>query len=245
MQIADSALIIRRYGRVQAAPESGQTGTNLLDPDQEFFSVGSTDLNEEEARRILQEHFPRTPSTDLKFRKLFRRNGHHRGLVEFARTVARQPERFFCYLVDKKFATLTKLVDWSIEPLLSGQGYDWYEGDYGRRWVNMLYFALTEIVGPPYLDEVTSLYGHFSENPDATTLAEMQSRYDELGESGPEALQPFMTLIADGVRSTLAENQLGSHCRFAQLAKEIRLSLRRFRYAILSEASSLGPGLVN
>ena len=40
--------------------ESGQTGTNLLDPDQAFFSVCSTDLDEAEGRRILRDHFPRT-----------------------------------------------------------------------------------------------------------------------------------------------------------------------------------------
>lgn len=179
--------------------ESGQTGTNLLDIDQTYFSVGSTDLVEDEARRILSEHFPKTASTDLKFRKLFRRKAHYRGLVDFARSVSRQPEHFFCYLADKRFAALAKLVDWSVEPLLSDQGFDWYRDDYGRRWVNMLYFALTQISGRAYLDEITSLYDKFCDDPDLTKLGAMQARYAELGESGPNELKPFMSLIADGV----------------------------------------------
>lgn len=179
--------------------ESGQTGTKLLDLNQKFFSIGSTDLDETEARGILLEHFPKLVGTDIKFRKLFRRQGHHRGLVDFAQTVSRQPERFFCYLADKRFAALAKLVDWSVEPLLTDQGYDWYKDDYGRRWVNMFWFATTRVTDPRFLDEITTLYDCFSDCPNRATFLAMQRRYDELAESGPEALQPFMALVADGV----------------------------------------------
>lgn len=84
--------------------ESGQTGNKLLDSDQKFFSVGSTDLHDTEALAILRKHFPKQVGTDIKFRRLFRRPGHHRSLIGFARTVSLQPGRFFCYLTDKKFA---------------------------------------------------------------------------------------------------------------------------------------------
>jgi hypothetical protein len=179
--------------------ESGQTGTKLLDSDQKFFSVGSTDLDDAEARNILREHFPKLVGIDIKFRKLFRRSGHRRGLIEFARTVSHQPGRFFCYLADKRFAALAKLVDWSVEPLLTDQGYDWYRNDYGRRWVNMFWFAVTQATDPSYLDEITTLYGAFSDCPSRATFLAMQRRYAELAERGPEALQPFMALVADGV----------------------------------------------
>jgi hypothetical protein len=91
------------------------------------------------------------------------------------------------------------LVDWAVEPVVSAQGYDWYKGDYGRRWLNMFYFALKHVAGDTYLNEITSLYGRFSECPNHTTLTAMQNRYNEIAKSGPEALQPFMTLVADGV----------------------------------------------
>ncbi len=78
--------------------ESGNTGSNLLDPQQKFFSVGSTDLAEDESNTILQKHFQKHVGKDIKFKKLFRDRSNYDDLIAFADTVGQQPARFFCYL---------------------------------------------------------------------------------------------------------------------------------------------------
>ena len=181
--------------------ESGQTGTRLLDAEQTHFSVGSTDLSDDEAREVIERYFPKSRGTELKFRKLFRRPSNYPALISFARAVGRQPERFFCFLVDKRFATLVRMVDWLVEPTVSHSGYDWYRDDYGRRWVNTFHHAFSLISANGLLTEVTRLYDEFATDVSTSTLRRMRERYGEIAENGPKILRPFMGLVSEGANN--------------------------------------------
>ena len=180
--------------------ESGQTGEKLLDADQPFFSVGSTDLTQQEASALLAAHFPRYSGDELKFRKLFRRPSGRRALLSFARAVSQFEGRLFCYFADKRFAMLTKMVDWLIEPLMSDSGYDWYRGDYGLRFCNMFHYAFQICDREDLLAEVTGLYDALCTERSGSALRSLQTRYAVIAENGPEELKPFMRLAADGAQ---------------------------------------------
>lgn len=49
--------------------ESGQTGTNLFDRDQPFFTIGSTDTEPGEAADIIAACFPRHAGDELKSKR--------------------------------------------------------------------------------------------------------------------------------------------------------------------------------
>ena len=179
--------------------ESGNTGLNLLDPQQKFFSIGSTDLTEGESYAILQKHFPRHVGGDIKFKKLFRDASNHPDLIEFARTVGQQPARFFCFLMDKKFALLCRLVDWLVEPLFHDRGYDWYKDDYALSWVNIFHLAfMTSDNGEVLLAEVTGLYSDLVREPLPFLLEKMKRRYREIANKGPANVRRFMEYVAAG-----------------------------------------------
>lgn len=179
--------------------ESGNTGPNLLDPQQKFFSIGSTDLTEIESQAILKRHFPRHIGTDIKFKKLFRDVANHGDLIQFAYTVGKQPERFFSYLMDKKFALLCRLIDWLVEPLFYKQGYDWYKNDYGRSWANICHLGF-RILGDneALLTEVTGLYSELVREPSAFKLERMKARYQEIANGDLPSVSRFMGYIAAG-----------------------------------------------
>lgn len=179
--------------------ESGNTGPNLLDPQQKFFSVGSTDLNESEAHAILARHFPNHIGTDIKFKKLFRDPSNHADLIRFAETVGQQPLRFFCLLMDKKFALLCRLFDWLVEPVFRKQGRDWYKNDYAASFMNIchLAFILPED-NEKLLTEITGLYADFIRAPSINLLEKMRRRYRELAATGPTNVAKFMGFVAEG-----------------------------------------------
>lgn len=179
--------------------ESGNTGPNLLDPQQKFFSVGSTDLTENESHDILQKHFPRHVGKDIKFKKLFRDKSNYKDLIDFAETVGQQPTRYFCFLIDKKFALLCRLIDWLVEPLFHDRGYDWYKDDYGRSWANLFHLAFRMLNdNEALLAEVTGLYADLVMEPSLPLLETMKRRYRDLAEANPQNVGEFMSYVAEG-----------------------------------------------
>lgn len=179
--------------------ESGNTGPHLLDPQQKFFSVGSTDLTEEESSAILKKYFPKHFGNDIKFKKLFRDSSNYESLVGFAEEVGQQPERFFCFLMDKKFALLCRLIDWLVEPLFHNSGYDWYKDDYGRSWANIFYLAFKTLNdNEALLTEVTGLYSELVREPSHSLLEKMKHRYWEIAAAGPDNIRMFMGYVALG-----------------------------------------------
>ena len=53
--------------------ESGYTGTDLLNPDQPYFTVASADLDDHEARTILYQSFPDYKGKEFKSARMYHR----------------------------------------------------------------------------------------------------------------------------------------------------------------------------
>ena len=207
--------------------ESGNTGPNLLDPHQKFFSIGSTDLTEGESSAILQRHFPKHVGKDIKFKKLFRDSSNYEDLIKFAETVGKQPARFFCFLMDKKFALLCRLIDWLVEPLFHDRGYDWYKDDYARSWANILHLAFRTLNdNEALLGEVTGLYSDLVREPSPALLHKMKRRYREIAEADPHNVGRFMGYVAAGAdeletRYTLDEMRNQTDVHVASLVSSV------------------------
>ena len=54
--------------------ESGNTGTELLDPQQPYFTTGSTDIPEDEAAAIIRRCFRQHKGAELKSKDIFKRH---------------------------------------------------------------------------------------------------------------------------------------------------------------------------
>jgi len=46
--------------------------------------------------------------------------------------------------IDKRFAVLTKIVDFLIGPYITDTGYDFYDGGFCWKYCNYIYFGLTQ-----------------------------------------------------------------------------------------------------
>ncbi|OYV40618.1 MAG: hypothetical protein B7Z80_04015 [Rhodospirillales bacterium 20-64-7] len=178
--------------------ESGQTGTHLLDASQPLFTLGSTNVPEAEAAAIIARCFPRQQGDELKSRNLLRRPQGRQGYLEFAREVARTPERFIAAKIDKRFTVVSKMVDNLIEPLFSARGYDFYANDWAKRFANSASFVFDNILDRAAADGLMGLYNDFARRPNAVTFAPLRSALEAALKHAPTGAEITLGLMAKG-----------------------------------------------
>ncbi len=61
--------------------ESGYTGFDLLNPEQHFQGATAVAISDEDAARLIKDHFPKLQASELKYRSLSRRPGNHPRLL--------------------------------------------------------------------------------------------------------------------------------------------------------------------
>jgi hypothetical protein len=189
--------------------EAGFTGYNLLDPAQPIFVIASSDVGEEEARDILAASFPRYQGNEYKFSNIWN-SGNRNGLITFAKRFRPLANRAFTYIIFKKFAVLTKVVDFLIEPMMTNAGYDFYAEGFCWKYANYIHYGLTEFAPPELLDAIIAAYQEFSRNPNEDTLARLQWRLGVMAQSIGEPVQIFLDQMATGASLFRRYNNLAT-----------------------------------
>lgn len=105
--------------------ESGYTGFDLLNIEQRFQGAAAVSIGDDEAARLIREHFPKLQAAELKYRALARRPGYRQPLMELQRAVLSQ-HKCVTYICDKRFLLLLMFVDYAVEPFYYERGHDFY-----------------------------------------------------------------------------------------------------------------------
>lgn len=147
--------------------ESGQSGSHLLDVNQPYFSLGSTNIEEAEAAEIIARCFPRTQADELKAQNVLRRKAGRRAFLDFASEVGNRPGHFCAAKVGKRFTVIAKMVDNLVEPVLRAQGYDFYAGDYAAQFANAAFLVFEGSLDPATAQNLMELY-NASRGPQTT-----------------------------------------------------------------------------
>jgi hypothetical protein len=179
--------------------ESGFTGYNLLDRDQPIFAVSSADIEGHRAEQILKESFPGYRAAEFKFRKIWGSN-NRRGLLNFAKHLSALEDHVFVYVVDKRFAVLTKIVDFLIEPYITDAGFDFYDDGFCWKYCNYIYFGLTHFAPPELLDAIIRRYQIFSRDPTPEALRDLQTHLRLMASSVDERIKVFLEQMELGAR---------------------------------------------
>lgn len=178
--------------------ESGQTGTHLLDAEQPWFVLASTDVGEAEAAEILGRCFPGRQGKELKSRSILKGARGRRQYLEFAKEVGKAPERFCAAKVDKRFSVVAKMVDNLVEPLLRAQGYDFYADDYARRFANSAHYVFAHLLVRAVSEGLLVAYNDFAREPDAARLAALQAALKQARRGAPYGSEVTLDLMSDG-----------------------------------------------
>lgn len=153
--------------------ESGYTGFDLLNADQRFQGASAIAINNDDAERLIKEHFPRLQAPELKYNALSRRASNHPRLLGLLKDLLSD---FDCvtYVADKRFMLTLMFVDYSVEPFYYERGVDLYENGQNYAMAAMLHMA-----GPALLGET-----EFAALMDAFQLA--------MKEKNPQSLQKLV-----------------------------------------------------
>jgi hypothetical protein len=179
--------------------ESGFTGYNLLDPKQPVFAVASADADEQWAGEILADSFPNYQATEFKFSNIWR-SQNRAGLTRFAQHLSALQDHSFLYVIDKRFAVLTKIVDFLIEPYLTDAGYDFYDDGFCWKYCNYIYFGLTQFAPPELLDALLRNYQAFSRDPTPQSLAKLRAQLKFMASSAEQRVRIFLEQMELGAR---------------------------------------------
>ena len=153
--------------------ESGFTGYNLLDDTQPYFSIASTDIDQHKAEEILRTCFPHYRASEFKFTNIWRSNNRN-GLEQFSHNIGQLRNHVVVWTVNKRFAVLTKMVDFLIEPYMTDAGYDFYSDGFCWKYVNAIHFALTRSDPEQLYHSLLRDYQTFSRNPSKQSLRNLQ-----------------------------------------------------------------------
>ncbi|KTC18552.1 hypothetical protein AO390_03145 [Pseudomonas marginalis ICMP 11289] len=137
--------------------ESGNTGSNLLDPNQPVFTLASCIFSNEEAQQLLKlvdskSHY------ETHFKNLRRRKSGQDGIIRLMRSKLVNANNVKINIFLKEFMITTKIVDILIEHMLHLMGEDLYLNGRNIALSNMLYYCL-----PTFCDAdlVQSMYRSF------------------------------------------------------------------------------------
>src|SRR5262249_45180004 len=82
--------------------ESGYTGYDLLNPNQRFQGATAFAISDDDAVRLINEHFPMLKAPELKYRALSRRHANHPRLLALQRDLLTH-YKCVTYICDKRF----------------------------------------------------------------------------------------------------------------------------------------------
>lgn len=176
--------------------ESGYTGFDLLNPEQRFQGATAIAIDDDEARRLIREHFSTLQADELKYRALARRPANRPRLMALQRDLL---SHYKCvtYVCDKRFLLLMMFLDYGVEPFYYAGGVDFYQDGQNYSLASLLYTVGPTLLGEGALDRLLASFQRAVKEKSPAALTDLvqaarASRWQEL----PEALGPLAKFAA-------------------------------------------------
>lgn len=117
----------------------------MLNPQQRLQGAAAIAISDEDAGRLIKEHFPRHQAPELKYRALSRRSGSRPHLLALLRDLL-QDYKCVTHVVDKRYMLVLMFCDYAVEPWYYERGGNFYAD--GQ---NYAMGSLLSVVGPTML----------------------------------------------------------------------------------------------
>lgn len=142
-----------------AFDESGNTGQDLLNPNQPIFSLASVCLSEAETDEAINILTARA-GQEVKFSNLVRSTAGRQRVLSFLQSPCAKFDKAKTYVIHKRYMVVGKIVDLLIEPLAHRDGLNLYEQGCNIAMTNLYYTCLPTVCGE---DEFSYFLGRFVE----------------------------------------------------------------------------------
>lgn len=184
--------------------ESGYTGFDLLNAEQRFQGAAAIAISDQDAARLINEHFPKLRARELKYRALSRRPANHPRLLALQRDLLTH-YKCVTYVCDKRFLLALMFVDYAVEPFYYERGLNFYEDGQNFAMASLLSVAGPTLLGPPAFDRLLASFQHAvkEKTPEALQALVAATRATKWREL-PEALGPLAQYAAPECLSAIA-----------------------------------------
>lgn len=184
--------------------ESGYTGFDLLNRDQRFQGATAIAISDDDAARLIREHFPRLQAQELKYRALSRRAGNHPRLLALLADLL-DNHKSVTYVCDKRFLLILMFCDYAVEPWYYARGFNFYEDGLNYGMASLLATAGPTLLGKPKFEAMLAAFQHAmkAKTPSALNALVAAAR-DTNWSKMPEALGPMAQYAAPECLSAIA-----------------------------------------
>lgn len=140
-----------------AFDEAGNSGQNLMDPEQPVFVLASVHLSDRDAKsglatlKLKSDH-------EAHFKNIKRSNSGQKRIVEFLNSDFINEEMVKLSIYHKPYMVMTKFVDLLIEEMFHSLGFDLYKNGANIAMANMLYTCIAGFCGEKNLREFLSAF---------------------------------------------------------------------------------------
>lgn len=171
--------------------ESGYTGFDLLNRDQRFQGASAIAIGDDDARRLIKEHFPKLQAAELKYGSLSRRPGNHPRLLGLLRELLSQ-YKSVTYVCDKRFLLILMFLDYGVEPWYYARDIDFYKDGQNYAMGSLLARAGPTLLGNPEFEALLVAFQRATKEKSPEALCELVTAARRTDwEQFPEALGPL------------------------------------------------------
>ncbi len=171
--------------------ESGYTGFDLLNPEQQFQGACAIALEDDQAAHLIRDHFPRLQAQELKYRSLARRPANRAALLELQRAVLAH-HKCITYVCDKRFLLVLMFLDYAVEPYYYERGIDFYKDGQNYAMASLLLTVGPVFFGPSKFDALLAAFQRAVKEKSPGSLRSLVAAVQGLDwQRLPEALGPL------------------------------------------------------
>ncbi len=137
--------------------ESGYTGYDLMNSQQQFQGASAIRISELEAKDLIKKYFPNSKSAELKYRKLAKKEKNWNALSDLQNDILSN-YLSFTYVCNKKYLLILMLLDIAVEPFYFEGGVDFYENGNNYSLASLLYYVAPSFWGKEKFDNALNLF---------------------------------------------------------------------------------------
>lgn len=197
--------------------ESGYTGFDLLNSDQPFQGATAIAISEDDAARLIKEHFPKLQAAELKYSSITRRAGNHPRILSLQRDIL-AGYKCVTYVCDKRFLLLLMFLDYAVEPFYFERGMNFYEDGQNYSLASLLYTVGPTLLGRAEFDQLLAAFQAAMKEKSEESLSRLvdaarRTKWQQL----PEALGPLAQFAAPECLSAIATPGVNTDAAFIVL----------------------------
>jgi hypothetical protein len=184
--------------------ESGYTGFDLLNREQRFQGASAIAISDDDAARLIKEHFPTLRAAEVKYRALSRRPANHARLLALQRDLL-STYKCVTYVCDKRYLLILMFLDSATEPYYYERGVDFYQDGQNYALASLMAVVGSTLLGDPEFEELLTAFQVAAKEKTPLALTDLVSAARRTNwRKLPEALGPLAQYAAPECLSTIA-----------------------------------------